>query len=40
MIRWTIKAESAISSNSVKDYVTELVNELKDIVGLVRTDLS
>ena len=40
MIRWTIKAENAISSNCVKDYVNELVAELKDIVGLVRTDLS
>ena len=40
MIRWTIKAENSISSNSVKDYVNELTSELKDIVGLVRTDLS
>ena len=40
MIRWTVKAESAISNNTVKDYVAELVAELKDIVGLVRTDLS
>lgn len=40
MIRWTIKAENAISNNSVKSYVAELVSELKDIVALVRTDLS
>lgn len=40
MIRWTNKAEEAINNNVVKDYVVELVSELKDIVALVRTDLS
>ena len=40
MIRWTQKSEEAIANNSVRDFVKELVVELKDIVGLVRTDLS
>lgn len=40
MIRWTNKAEEAITNHTVKAYVGELVSELKDIVGLVRTDLS
>lgn len=40
MIRWTNKAEEAITNQTVKAYVGELVSELKDIVGLVRTDLS
>ena len=40
MIRWTNKAEVAISNNNVKEYTNELVTELKDIVELVRTDLS
>jgi dynein heavy chain len=40
MIRWTIKAEDAINNGTIKDYVQDLVLELKDVVGLVRTDLS
>ncbi len=40
MIRWTSKAEEAINNGAVKDYAADLVTELKDIVGLVRTDLS
>lgn len=40
MIRWTEKAEFAISNGTVKEYANELVIELKDIVALVRTDLS
>lgn len=40
MIRWTSKAEEAINNGAVKEYAADLVTELKDIVGLVRTDLS
>jgi dynein heavy chain, axonemal len=40
MIRWTNKAEESINNGAIKDYAHDLVTELKDIVGLVRTDLS
>lgn len=40
MIRWTIKAEEAINNFSLKNYVADLVGDLKEIVSLVRTDLS
>ena len=40
MIRWTVKAEEAINNFSLKNYMNQLVIQLKDIVGLVRTDLS
>lgn len=40
MIRWTNQAEEAINNGTVKTFLEQLVDELKDIVKLVRTDLS
>ena len=40
MIRWTVGAEEAINNGDLRDFVNVLVAELKDIVALVRTDLS
>ena len=40
MIRWTSQAEEAINNGTVKQFLEQLVDELKDIVKLVRTDLS
>ena len=40
MIRWTNGAEEAIINGNVKNYLEQLKAEIKDIVKLVRTDLS
>lgn len=40
MVRWTIQAEEAIANRTVSQYLEQLRNELREIVKLVRTDLS
>lgn len=40
MLRWTEKAEEAIQGRSIKDFLAKLVAELRDIVVLVRQDLT
>ena len=40
MIRWTSCAEEAIINGSVRNFLQQLKLEIKDIVKLVRTDLS
>ena len=40
MVRWTNQAEEAIANGTVADFLEQLRSELKDIVKLVRTDLS
>ena len=40
MIRWTDLAEQAIQNRSLKEYIAQLVAELKDIVVLVRQELT
>ena len=40
MIRWTSGAEEAIHNGSVPAFLEQLKSEIKDIVKLVRTDLS
>jgi dynein heavy chain len=40
MIRWTEGAEESINQASVKEYLEKLKDDIKEIVKLVRTDLS
>lgn len=40
MIRWTDLAEQAIQNRTIKEFLAQLVAELKDIVVLVRQDLT
>lgn len=40
MIRWTDLAEQAIQNRTIKEFLAQLVAELKDIVLLVRQDLT
>ena len=40
MVRWTNQAEEAIGNGTITQYLEQLKDELKDIVKLVRTDLS
>ena len=40
MVRWTNQAEEAIGNGTISDFLEQLKSELKDIVKLVRTDLS